>query len=202
MAGSTLAVAAAALASLAGCAQTPDTLSGTYANPDHGPPRVVAPVSARQAAKGPPPAPSCPLEVTAIVDGRHVRDALGSVSGRTVRAPADQEAWLRSVIFGLGSRGFALSQAGPGAPVSGALSARFTLQNAWVSSVASNKVADVIWHVDATRDGTSVISKDYRGASNRMNWSSGDDELQGIVNRAFAQALDAMAVDLREQCPK
>jgi hypothetical protein len=48
---------------------------------------------------------SCTLRVVNVIDDRMDPSVLGNVGGRTVKGPADTQAWLHSVIGGLRNTG-------------------------------------------------------------------------------------------------
>jgi len=189
-------VAAAALVALltAACAIEPMTLTGTFSNPDTQPPNQP------HAVKSKIPAPSCALIVDAIFDTRTEPHLLGTVAGRPVHAPDDVNTWLHNVVAGIGTRGVALSfdtnPTGDAAP----LVASFTLRTAWVSELHTSKAANTVWQMRLRRGETLIEETNFRGADTVMNWSSGDGELQRMVDRAFGRALDQMAAKVHAAC--
>lgn len=179
-------MAVGVLASLAGCAEPdPAVLDPTF---------VDAPSRAAAAKVG----PACPLQVAELRDARHAPDTLGRVGYKVVKAPVDREAWLRSIVAGLGERGFKVVFTGPAAP--GVITARIVLQTAWVTDTSVNMSANVVLHVEAMSPAGAQISRDYRGAVSGMNWATTDGEVRGVVDKAFARALGALAVDLKPLC--
>lgn len=153
----------------------------------------------RQATVGAAAAPACALNVTEVVDARRAPETLGVVLGKAVKSPSDTVAWLRSIVSDLGPRGYAVTFADPAAPPT-AVSAKVTLQTAWIADEMANKVASVVLVVEASGPGGVSLKRPYRGSVALVNWVNGSDELQGAVNRAFGKALDQIAVDLRSLC--
>jgi hypothetical protein len=145
-------------------------------------------------------APPCSIDVVELVDARHAPGTLGVVAGRAVKSPDDTNAWLRSIIGGLRARGVAVDFREPASTPSDAILVRVSLQTAWVTNVWDNGTANVVLHVRAGRGGAATIDRDYRGSLSTVNWASGVGELQGLVDHAFAKALDAIAADLRPLC--
>jgi hypothetical protein len=183
--------AALAAATLAGCvSQAPMTLSERFSDPD---------TRAVNAPRLPRRATPCALIVTAIADTRAEPALLGRVAGRPVRAPDDVSLWLRNVVAGLESRGVIPhfdTNPGEASPLVASLSLRM----AWVSEIHTSKTATTLWRLKLTRGESVLVDRDYRGSNTVMNWSSGDGELQRMVDRAFGGALDQIAGDVRAIC--
>jgi hypothetical protein len=169
---------------LAGC--QPMTASTQYT------PHVIA-------AKTVSAAP-CALRVAEIVDERMDPSVLGSVGGRTVKGPKDSQAWLHSVLSGLGGSGIRVSFNEPDGQGSGDLSAGVELKTAWVSSETTSKVASVVLRFHYFRAGAPLKSAEYRGSIASPNWSSAEGEIQGMIDRAFDKALAQAARDVLAQC--
>lgn len=182
-------------AALMGCAsQPPYTLTGSFVDPD----TSTAGAPRARSAKNPAP---CPLLIGRVADLRTQAHILGNVAGRTVRAPENVDAWLNNVLgAGLPSRGvtpyFDRRPQGVATP----LTADVGLRLAWVSDIHTSKNATTVLNLRLKRGETLLAERDYRGADTVMNWSSGDGELQRMVDRAFGRALDQMAVDVRAAC--
>jgi hypothetical protein len=107
--------------------------------------------------------------------------------------------WLRNVVAGLESRGVIPhfdTNPGEASPLVASLSLRM----AWVSEIHTSKTATTLWRLKLTRGESVLVDRDYRGSNTVMNWSSGDGELQRMVDRAFGGALDQIAGDVRAIC--
>jgi len=181
-------------AMLAGCiSPVPLTLSESFANPSTQPPDAHPVKPARKA-------PSCALVVDSIADVRADKLMLGNVVGRPVHAPANVDAWLRNVIGGLQTRGIDVSFDANAAHEFDPLVASLTLRMAWVSGISSSKNATTLWRMHLRRGVADIRQADYRGTDIALNWSSGDGELQRMVDRAMGRALDLMAADVRAAC--
>jgi hypothetical protein len=189
-------VVAAALVSLltAACAMDPMTLAGSFSNPDTQLPNEPRPARAKV------PAASCALIVDAIYDARSDPKVLGTVAGRPVYAPAEVNAWLHNVVAGLGTRGVAVSFDTNTTQDTAPLVASLTLRTAWVSELHTSKATNTVWQMRLRRGETLIEETNIRGADTVMNWSSGDGELQRMVDRAFGRALDQIAVKVRAAC--
>jgi hypothetical protein len=142
---------------------------------------------------------SCTLRVVKVIDDRLDPTVLGNVGGRTVKGPADPQAWLHSVISGLRNTGIAVVF-GDAETTSAELSAKAELKTAWVSSAATAKIASVVLNLQYYRSGSMIKSADYRGSISTPNWSSGQHEIQSMIDRAFDQALSQAAADTLAAC--
>jgi hypothetical protein len=142
---------------------------------------------------------SCTLRVVKVIDDRMDPTVLGNVGGRTVKGPPDPEAWLHSVIGGLRNTGIAV-EFGDAETTSADLSAKAELKTAWVSSAATAKIASVVLNLQYFRSGSMIKSADYRGSISTPNWSSGQHEIQSMIDRAFDQALSQAAADTLAAC--
>lgn len=142
---------------------------------------------------------SCTLHVVKVTDDRMDPSVLGNVGGRTVKGPPDPQAWLHSVIGGLRNTGIAV-EFGDSETASADLSAKAELKTAWVSSAATAKIASVVLNLQYFRSGEMIKSADYRGSISTPNWSSGQQEIQSMIDRAFDQALSQAAADTLAAC--
>ncbi|MDB5433637.1 MAG: hypothetical protein JWP35_4753 [Caulobacter sp.] len=204
VAGRAAAVAAALLLPLAGCAAPlPVTASPTFTDRAPPPPQFsqtssLSDTTHRKAvAPAPPPVLTCRIHVVALIDGRRAPDTLGIITGRAVKSPPDTQGWLRSVVGGLEARGVGVDF---DAAQPGDLETTVSLQTAWVTAVTTNMTANVVLHMKAEKPGAPPIDRDFRGGLSNINWASGDREIQTLVNKAFAGALDGMAKDLHALC--
>lgn len=171
------------LLAMAGCA--PMTASTAYT------PHVAARNTAART--------TCTLRVVQVIDDRMDPSVLGNVGGRTVKGPPDAQAWLHSVIGGLRNTGIEV-EFGDAEATSAALSAKAELKTAWVSSAATAKIASVVLNLQYFRSGTLIKSADYRGSISTPNWSSGQYEIQSMIDRALEQALSQAAADTLAAC--
>jgi hypothetical protein len=171
--------------------QVPMTLSERFSDPH------TRPATPQRPSRNAPP---CPLIVSTITDSRTDPALLGRVSGRPVRAPVDVNAWLRNVVAGLASRGVIPSFDVGSSLQTQPLVADLSLRMAWVSEIQTSKTATMLLHMKLSR-GESVLSeRDYRGSDTLINWSSGDGELQRMVDRALGNALDQIADEVGAAC--
>ena len=150
-------------------------------------------------AIGPPP--SCIVNFIGIIDERRSPEMAGVVGERGVLAPQDFKLWLQAVLGGLTARGIR-PNFGSSVTADGAMpTASVTLQTAWIASTEVTYSANVVARLEASGTGSPPIDKVYRGhVSRTAYWSGGIDTLQSAMDGAFADALDAMAVDLRPLC--
>jgi hypothetical protein len=143
---------------------------------------------------------SCSVNFAEIRDERRSPDLVGVVNRRAVRAPADTQAWMRAVLSGLEARGVKVGFR-PDAVGAGLSTARLILQTAWIAGGEVTYSGNVVVKLEARAEGGRTIDQIYRGrASRTAYWSGGADTLQSAVDGAFADALDAMAADLRNLC--
>jgi len=188
-------VAVLVAAALGGCAsQPPYTLTGSFADPDTSTANAPRVRASKDAAH-------CPLQIDRIADLRTDPGILGNVAGRTVRAPESVDAWLHNVLgAGLASRGVTPHFDRRPQGVADPLTADVALRTAWVSDIHTSKSATAVLNLRLKRGEALLGERDYRGADTVLNWSSGDGELQRMVDRAFGRALDQIARDVRAAC--
>jgi hypothetical protein len=180
---------------MAGCVVSrPYTLKSSFTDPDiH---RTKAPRT-----RIPKNVASCSLSITRVTDLRTETASLGDAAGRAVRAPKNIDEWLHNVLgAGLPWRGVTPHFDPQPGNTSDSLSAEISLRLAWVSAQSTAKSATVMLNLRLNRGGSLLVERDYRGMDTEMNWSSGDAELQRLVDRAFGRALDKMAADVRGAC--
>jgi len=145
--------------------------------------------------------PGCTIRFASLVDERRSPEMAGVIGKRGVLAPADSQAWLRAVLGGLEARGIrpafeAAPAAGPATPT-----ASLMLQTAWIASTVVTYSANVVLRLQASAPAGAPIDRMYRGRVSRTAyWSGGVDTLQSAMDGAFADALDAMAADLKPLC--
>lgn len=191
-----------ALALLAGCLLAP-TLAAA-ASPIVVDPLYVEP--ARPADGAAAPDAGCAIQIVELRDTRREPQTLGTVmlNGRAIQAPADRDAWLRSVFeVGLKARGFKPSFSAPAAEAPEAVAVHVRLHSIWITTQTMNKVGSVVVRMSA---GTPVAplspEKVYRGDQTAVFWGTSQGEFNGFVDRVWANALDAMAADLRSLCSR
>ncbi len=138
------------------------------------------------------------LRLIKIEDRRIDKVALGSVAGRPVRAPQDTEAWIQGLLRTLPAKGVNVSFPGAHAPSEQGVQAEAQLVTAWVSSLATSMSANVVMRFRFLRADGSTDERDYRGYETSVNWNSGDDEIQVLLNEAFNKALTKVAADVTE----
>jgi hypothetical protein len=169
-------------------------------------PLVMGPIYVEPAPeKGAAPvaaATGCPITILELTDPRRAPETIG-IAGRPIVLPADRQAWLRSVMeAGLAARGFTPRLAAPDAiPAPDALNVRISLKAIWISVPALNKSASVVFRA-AAGQGEPGPAHDYRGDITNVNWWGSQSEFNDLLDRTTAQALDAMAADLRPLCVK
>lgn len=142
----------------------------------------------------------CALRIVQITDDRLDPKIMGVVGGRTVRAPPNTETWYRSVMSGLEPMGIPVTF-GPEAGDSGtSIYAALELKSAWVSSATETKAASAVLAVRYFVRGTQIKSAEYRGSVSRLNWDSGDVEIQRMVDEVMQQILLQVSADVRTLC--
>ncbi|MDP1632446.1 MAG: hypothetical protein Q8L66_13605 [Caulobacter sp.] len=162
-------------------------------------PRVAAP-PLRPLAKG-VVYKGCAIRFTEVIDARRVPETLGLITGRAVMSPPDSVAWIRSALPRLVDHGFTVAVAEEESAVAPVFSGTVSLQTAWVTNVLANKAATVVLHIEGQVAGGQSITRNYRGDLTNINWATSDNELKVLVDRAFVEAIDVMAADLRRYCP-
>lgn len=143
---------------------------------------------------------ACRLRILHIHDDRLDPTVLGQVAGRAVRAPSNEQAWLRSVLAGMRSLSVGVVFAPQAQKKSGDMEADVALERVWVASEATAKTAGVVMRFTFLQSGTVVRQRDYRGGVSTPNWNSGTEEIQRMINEAFARALRQAADDSRALC--
>src|SRR5262245_53706655 len=132
----------------------------------------------------------CEVTIAGLTDNRRAPETIGIVAGfRSIAAPADRDAWFRSVIeTGLRARGFTptfvpapvdipapqaaaeaaapeITAAEPAAPAAAGpdvLTVRVRLQSVWLASLGMNKTGSVVLHMSAAH-GAQRREDYYRG---------------------------------------
>jgi hypothetical protein len=173
---------------LGGCiSDTPYVANATYKPP-----------AAQPGTVKPQPFSHCYATVRSVIDKRSDPTTFGTVAGREVRAPADIVAWIGTALQGIDQYGI-----NTGVPADGTVPAteiQADLVMAWVSNVRVSKTANMVLSVRYRRGGIDSDPKLYRGATNTVNWSSNDGELQAMIDRTMTQIIKSMAADMLAVC--
>ena len=156
-------------------------------------------------APAPPSAAGCRVHIVQLTDRARAPEVFGAiVTFRTIAAPADREAWLRSVFdVGLTARGFKPSFATPGSEAvvdPSVVMTRIRFQNVWISTLGTNKNGTIVLRAASARGAQPTAERVYRSDKTSVNMWGTRNEFNGLLNQVVAEALDDLAVDLREQC--
>ena len=144
---------------------------------------------------------SCAITIGSLTDERRSPEMVGVFFGRAVRAPADRDAWLRSIIDGLQSRKIAVIPASTAENAQGTARVDIAITKAWVTNTASNMSASIVFRVKPNHPAEASEEKSFRGgASHSSFFSGGPGELQRAFNTAVSRGLDAMASDFHKTC--
>jgi hypothetical protein len=141
----------------------------------------------------------CKIAVTEIKDSRADPTTIGFIGLRPVRGPGNPQAWIGNVLSGLNTYGLDVEYPASDAPPT-ELVAKATLVTAWVSSIATAKTGSVVLNVRFSRGDTLVKEANYRGAESSVDWWGSDGEIQGMIDDAMTQILEAMSHDLVNLC--
>jgi hypothetical protein len=143
----------------------------------------------------------CAVNFAEIVDQRRSPDVMGVIDRRAVLAPKDFQTWMKAVLGGLTARGVTARFEPDAAATPPIPSARLALQIASIQSTVVTYSASVVVKLKAEGPAGEALDRSYRGRVARTAyWGGGTDKLQSAVDGAFADALDAMAVDLKALC--
>lgn len=152
----------------------------------------------------PPSAGGCPVQIVELTDSRRGPETIGAMmTFRAMQAPADRQAWLRSVFeVGLTARGFKPSfTTGGDAAATDSVTARIRVRAIWISLLQMNKTGSVAFKASTASAGASPgPEKVYRGDRTSLNMWGSQSEFNELTNQVFAEALDALAADLRPLC--
>jgi hypothetical protein len=182
------ALAASAVLSLASCASPPPAL----VNPvfaDRRPPAALLDAT-----------PTCELHIASLTDVRRAPETLGMIRNRAVKAPANSQQWLRSIVQGLQTRGFTVDFDQDGTPARGSITMAVSLEAAWVGDGYASKKAHVVLRVEAEGRRSATLNQDYTGSLSISYWVGDGAGIQGLVDKAIERALDAMTPDLHRIC--
>ena len=147
---------------------------------------------------------ACSISLTSVTDERRSPEMIGVFLGRAVRAPADRDAWLRSIVSSLKSRKISVNFAKGGAELAAPLAAdvaQVAVTKAWIANTDGNMSASIVFRLKSASATGIVTEQIYRGgASHSSYFSGGPGELQRAFDTAVARALDAMATDIQIRC--
>jgi hypothetical protein len=167
-------------------------------------PMELAPVyddSVPSELKLPKNATSCRLKIRSVVDERRSPEMIGVYFNRAIHAPADRDAWLRSIVAALQSRKISVEFVQNGDGASTAAPIDMALTKAWIGNTESNMSANIVVRLKTTNAAGVVFEQSYRGGASHMSyWSGGPGELQRSFDTAVSRVLDAMAADLHKLC--
>lgn len=142
---------------------------------------------------------ACPVNFVQILDERRSPELVGVINQRAVLAPKDIQTWLRAILAGFNRRGVKPTF-DAGVPARPPI-AKFSLQTAWIASTEATYSANVVIRLQVQGVADKSLDQVYRGRVSRTAfWSGGVDTLQSAIDGAFADALDAMAVDMKRIC--
>jgi hypothetical protein len=186
---------AASILVLAGCAEKgPAVVSSEYKPADDAPGSTPYP---RQHSKQ-PAASLCRVRVAEVVDARHDGAAMGYIGGRVIHA-ADAAAWTRSGLISIGEDGHLALVDNP-SPDGADVVVSAELLKAYMQTQTEAKAATVVVRVHYVRRGGASETQTYRGSDTSLNWANGDGETEHALNRAMAQVLAAVRLDIYKQC--
>ena len=137
----------------------------------------------------------CFASIDSIADSRSDRATFGTVAGRRVHPPENVAAWLQNTLEALGNHGITIKSAAVKFP--GTIAIHAELLTAWVSDLRSSRTANIVLRVTYGENGSPIL---YRGTANGINWSSGDSELQHMIDKALTEIVDTMSRDIVKLC--
>lgn len=176
----------AAVLPLAACATPePAKLSTEFVRPE--PARWAKPAAA---------GPACKVKLGQIRDLRSDPTALGYIAGREVQAE-DTPAWVGSGLQSL-AQDARITLVGETEPPDVVVEA--DLLKAYILSQTQTKAANVVLRVRYRQGEAAPAEQTYRGATNGLNWASGQGEANAALNKALGEAVDAIHADLIGMC--
>jgi hypothetical protein len=139
----------------------------------------------------------CDVMLDSVRDTRADPQIVGALGRRIVRAD-DAAAWVRSGFETLRQdsriRFVAQGDARP------ALGLSVELLKVYVSNVNMAISSSAAVRVSFTSSGAPAGQMVFRGADNVINWSSGDGEVQGSLDRALQEIIVAVNKDVLARC--
>ncbi len=153
----------------------------------------------------PPSGDNCAVQIAELTDTRRAPATLGSfASVRAIEAPAERDAWLRSVFeVGLTARGFRPTFLAAGeAPTTdpSIVVVNVRIQAIWITTLQMNKTGSVVFRAAIVSGRVPGVGEIYRGDKISLNMWGSRNEFNSLANDLFAIALDDFAADLRTQC--
>jgi len=141
---------------------------------------------------------ACTINLDKLIDKRADPLTLGTLAGRPVRTPPNRERWLHQVFQRLDDYGVIMV----GNESTAKVQIEIELLTAWVSGMYETKTANIVIRVTYLHrnDGENPDPKLYRGAVSSVNWANEDDEIQEMVDGAFAKIMQNLGADLRSLC--
>jgi hypothetical protein len=189
-----LAVALLAIPSAALAELKPGIMNATYAEPEAA---KLAP-----GEKAPPPIPqTCKIAIVGIEDQRDPANYMGHFFDNHFEPPADRQAWIKSMVAGLGTRGFDVKFAETGAAPAGYLPLKLALKTAWLDYHNGGFYGTVILRLNSA-DVSRPFEKSYRGTFWRtLLMATVMGRSNDALNGAVALSLDRIADDAKVFCP-
>jgi hypothetical protein len=190
------AVAAAAVALVAGCATSAVTLSDHYDREDAL--RSAGPRSTGTPIAAPAMAADCATTLGQISDKRLDPSMVGMVAGRVIKSPPSMEKWLQSAFGTLQcAAACATSDDGKKPPP---LTLEVDLLKAWMSSVNTDIATNLVFKVRFVRANVVLKENTYRGHDTSGNFASAQDEIQQDFDVSMSHVLDQVHRDLTALC--
>lgn len=145
-------------------------------------------------------ASACNVNVAGLNDLRRDPKTIGIVGFKPVRSPDDMQGWMRAIVGALPARGVTPTFDTPSDGSAAAPTVTVGLKSVWIEPVNTTFSSDVIMTVDATTADGRTLNKAYRGQMTVVNWNNGGSEVQTAITRAFSDALNKIAPDLKALC--
>lgn len=136
----------------------------------------------------------CRLNLAQVRDVRRNKAGLGRVAGRQVESE-EVLAWLTQ---GLAFVDIVPRDAVPSTEAGVELSVDLVM--AHIRSVETSMCCDIVLEVAFQYGDTSLGQQRYRGSSTRLNWASGQDEVERCFGLALKDALEALCRDAHRIC--
>jgi hypothetical protein len=164
-----------------------------------GPPVEIA--AAPPAPASPPSrphlGPMCHAYVADVSDLRPDKENMGEAGIRVVHS-ANAAEWVRAGLGGLEAGG-AITVVGD--PAQADVELKVQILKAYVFTPQTAKAATVVLRVNYAGKAAPAGPRTYRGSDTTMDWANGDGEMKAALDRALAQAVGAMRIDISPVCP-